>query len=92
MGEIHDPRASGTTKPDDEPGRAGDQRPEGHVFHTAGQAVIKTYESTPMRQQYGNMAPNFAKIKSVIDDSNRRRNKIGLGFSGVATAPLILVL
>ena len=38
----------GTTKPDGEAGGfCGDRRPEGHVFHTSRQAMIKTYYSTP---------------------------------------------
>ena len=36
-----------TTKPDGEAGGfCGDRRPEGHVFHTSRQAMIKTYYST----------------------------------------------
>ena len=44
----------GTTKPDGEArGFCGDRRPEGHVFHTSRQAMIKTYYSTSIRIKYG---------------------------------------
>ena len=85
----------GTTKPDGEAGGfCGDRRPEGHVFHTSRQAMIKTYYSTSIRMKYGTNCSYFTQIKSTttaIDDSNRRRNKIGLGCSREATAPLILI-
>ena len=84
-----------TTKPDGEAGGfCGDRRPEGHVFHTSRQAMIKTYYSTSI---WKNMVQNcryFTQMKSTmmaIDDSNRRRNKLGLGCSREATAPLILI-
>ena len=44
----------GTTKPDGVAGGlCGDRRPEGHVFHTSRQAMIKTYYSTSTRIKYG---------------------------------------
>ena len=42
MCEIHGPRASGRHKTL-AGGFCGDRRPEGHVFHTSRQAMIKTY-------------------------------------------------
>ena len=84
-----------TTKPDGEAGGfCGDRRPEGHVFHTSRQAMIKTYYSTSIRKNMVQNCSYFTQIKSTttaIDDSNRRRNKIGLGCSREATAPLILI-
>ena len=81
-----------TTKPDGEAGRfCGDQRPEGHVFHTSRQAMIKTYYRTPTRKKMVQNSSYFTQIMStttVIDYSNRRRNKIGLGCSRGGTAPL----
>ena len=44
----------GTTKADGEAGGfCGDRRPEGQVFHTSRQAMIKTYYSTSIRIKYG---------------------------------------
>ena len=84
-----------TTKPDGEAGGfCGDRRPEGHVFHTSRQAMIKTYYSTSIRKNMIQNCSYFTQIKSTttaIDDSNRRRNKLGLGCSREATAPLILI-
>ena len=40
MCEIHGPRAYGRQAG----GFCGDRRPEGHVFHTSRQAMIKTYD------------------------------------------------
>ena len=84
-----------TTKPDGEAGGfCGDRRPEGHVFHTSRQAMIKTYYSTSIRKNMIQNCSYFTQMKSTttaIDDSNRRRNKIGLGCSREATAPLILI-
>ena len=86
-----------TTKPNGEAwGFCGDRMPEGHVFHTSRQAMIKTYYSTSIRKK--NLVQNcsyFTQMESTttaIDDSNRRRNKLGLGFSREATAPLIFIL
>ena len=84
-----------TTKPDGEAGGfCGDRRPEGHVFHTSRQAMIKTYYSTSIRKNMIQNCSYFTQMKSTttaIDDSNRRRNKLGLGCSREATAPLILI-
>ena len=84
-----------TTKPDGEAGGfCGDRRPEGHVFHTSRQAMIKTYYSTSIRKNMIQNCSYFTQMKSThtaIDDSNRRRNKLGLGCSWEATAPLILI-
>ena len=84
-----------TTKPDGEAGGfCGDRRPEGHVFHTSRQAMIKTYYSTSIRKNVIQNCSYFTQMKSTttaIDDSNRRRNKLGLGCSQEATAPLILI-
>ena len=84
-----------TTKPDGEAGGfCGDRRPEGHVFHTSRQAMIKTYHSTSIRKNMIQNCSYFTQMKSTttaIDDSNRRRNKLGLGCSREATAPLILI-
>ena len=84
-----------TTKPDGEAGGfCGDRRPEGHVFHTSRQAMIKTYYSTSSRKNMVQNCSYFTQMKSTmtpIDDSNRRRNKLGLGCSREATAPLILI-
>ena len=84
-----------TTKPDGEAGGfCGDRRPEGHVFHTTRQAMIKTYYSTSIRKNMIQNCSYFTQMKSTttaIDDSNRRRNKLGLGCSREATAPLILI-
>ena len=84
-----------TTKPDGEAGGfCGDRRPEGHVFHTSRQAMIKTYNSTSTRKNMIQNCSYFAQMKSTttaINDSNRRRNKLGLGCSREATAPLILI-
>ena len=84
-----------TTKPDGEAGGfCGDRRPEGHVFHTSRQAMIKTYYSTSIRKTMVQNCSYFTQMKSTttaIDDSNRRRNKLGLGCSREATAPLILI-
>ena len=84
-----------TTKPDGEAGGfCGDRRPEGHVFHTSRQAMIKTYYSTSIRKTMVQNCSYFTQMKSTttaIDDSNRRRNKLGLGCSRDATAPLILI-
>ena len=84
-----------TTKPDGEAGGfCGDQRPEGHVFHTSRQAMIKTYYSTSIRKNMVQNCSYCTQMKSTtttIDDSNRRRNKLGLGCSREATAPLILI-
>ena len=84
-----------TTKPDGEAGGfCGDRRPEGHVFHTSRQAMIKTYYSTSIRKNMVQNCSYFTQMKSTttaIDDSNRRRNKLGLGCSREATAPLILI-
>ena len=80
-----------TTKPDGEAGGfCGDRRPEGHVFHTSRQAMIKTYYSTSIRKTMVQNCSYFTQIRSTttaIDDSNRRRNKLGLGCSREATAP-----
>ena len=85
-----------TTKPDGEAGGfCGDRRPEGHVFHTSWQAMIKTYYSTSIKKNMVQNCSYFTQMKSTttaIDDSNRRRNKLGLGCSREATAPLILIL
>ena len=82
-----------TTKPDGEAGGfCGDQRPEGHLFHTSRQAMIKTYYSTSIRKTMVQNCSYFTQLKSTttaIDYSNRRRNKLGLGCSREATAPLI---
>ena len=101
MCEVHDPRASGHHKTrrrslfaGEAGGFCGDRRPEGHVFHTSRQAMIKTYYSTSIRKNMVQNCKYFTQIKSTttaIDDSNRRRNKIGLGCSREATAPLILI-
>ena len=84
-----------TTKPDGEAGGfCGDRRPEGHVFHTSRQAMIKTYYSTSIRKTMVQNCSYFTQMKSTttaIYDSNRRRNKLGLGCSREATAPLILI-
>ena len=84
-----------TTKPDGEAGGfCGNRRPEGHVFHTSRQAMIKTYYSTSIRKDMIQNCSYFTQMKSTttaIDDSNRRRNKLGLGCSREATAPLILI-
>ena len=84
-----------TTKPDGEAGGfCGDRRPEGHVFHTSRQAMIKTYYSTSIRKTMVQNCSYFTQMKSTttaIDDSNRRRNKLGLGCSREATAPIILI-
>ena len=72
-----------TTKPDGEAGGfCGDRRPEGHVFHTSRQAMIKIYYSTSIRKNMVQNCSYFTQMKSTttaIDDSNRRRNKLGLG-------------
>ena len=71
-----------------------DRRPEGHVFHTSRQAMIKTYYSRSIRKNMVQNSSYFTQMKSTttaIDDSNRRRNKLGLGCSREATAPLILI-
>ena len=85
-----------TTKPDGEAGGfCGDRRPEGHVFHTSRQAMIKTYYSTSIRKNMIQNCSYFTQMKSTmtaIDDSNRRRNKLRLGCSREATAPLILIV
>ena len=84
-----------TTKPDGEAGGfCGDRRPEGHVFHTSRQAMIKTYYSTSIRKNVVQNCSYFTQMKSTttaIDDSNRRRSKLGLGCSWETTAPLILI-
>ena len=84
-----------TTKPDGEAGRfCGDRRPEGHVFHTSRQAMIKAFYRTSIRKNMVQNCSYFTQMKSTttaIDDSNRRRNKPGLGCSREATAPLILI-
>ena len=84
-----------TTKPDGEAGGlCGDRRPEGHVFHTSRQAMIKTYYSTSIRKNMVQNCSYFTQMKSTttaIDDSNRRGNKLGLGCSREATAPLIMI-
>ena len=84
-----------TTKPDGEAGGfCGDRRPEGHVFHTSRQAMIKTYYSTSIGKNMIQNCSYFTQMKSTttaIDNSNRRRNKLGLGCSREATAPLILI-
>ena len=75
-------------------GPRGDRRPEGHVFHTSRQAMIKTYYSTSIRKNMIQNCSYFTQMKSTttaIDDSNRRRNKLGLGCSREGTAPLILI-
>ena len=89
MCEIHGTRASGHHKT-----RRRSRRPEGHVFHTSRQAMIKTYYSTSIRKTMVQNCSYFTQMKSTttaIDDSNRRRNKLGLGCSREATAPLILI-
>ena len=84
-----------TTKPDGETGGfCGDRRPKGHVFHTSRQAMIKTYYSMSIRKNMVQNCSYFIQMNSTttaIDDSNRRRNKLGLGCSREATAPLILI-
>ena len=61
----------GTTKPDGEAGGfCGDRRPEGHVFHTSRQAMIKTYYSTSIRIRYGTNCSYFTTNK-VNNDGNR---------------------
>ena len=84
-----------TTKPDSEAGGFwGDRRPEGHVFHTSRQAMIKTYYGTSIRKNMIQNCSCFTQMKSTttaIDDSNRRWNKLELGCSREATAPLILI-
>ena len=84
-----------TTKPDGEAGGfCGDRGPEGHVFHTSRQAMIKTYYSTSIRKNMVQNCIYLTQMKSTttaIDDSNRRWNKLGLGCSREATAPLILI-
>ena len=84
-----------TTKPDGEAGGFfGDRRPEGHVFHTSRQAMIETYYSTSIRKNMIQNCSYFTQMKSTttaIDYSNRRRNKLGLGCSREATAPIILI-
>ena len=77
--ETYGPGPPVTTKPDCEVGGfCGDQRPEGHVFHTSRQAMIKTYYSKSIR-------------KKLVQNNNRRWNKIRLGCPRKATAPLILI-
>ena len=75
-------------------GFCGDRRPSCHVFHTSRQAMIKTYYSTSIRKNMIQNCSYFTQMKSTttaIDDSNRRRNKLGLGCSREETAPLILI-
>ena len=68
-------------------------RPKGHVFYTSRQTMIKTYYSTSIRKNMVQNCSYFKQIQSTtaIDDSNRRRNKVGLGCSREATAPPILI-
>ena len=83
------------TKPDGEAGGfCGDRGPEGHVFHTSRQAMIKTYYSTSIGKNMVQNCIYFTQMKlttTAIDDSNRRWNKLGLGCSREVTAPLILI-
>ena len=54
---THDPRASVATKPSgDVRWFYGDRRPEGPVFHTGKQAMIKTYHGTTIKQIHGYIA------------------------------------
>ena len=72
----------------------GHPESKGHVFHTSRQAMIKTYYSTSIKKNVVQNCSYFTQIKSTttaIDDSLRRRNKIWLGCSREATAPLILI-
>ena len=78
-------------------------KPEGFVATGGPRAMYFTHHDKPWlkpiiaRPSEKNMVQNcsyFTQIKSTttaIDDSNRRRNKIGLGCSREATAPLILI-
>ena len=69
-----------TTKPDGEAGGfCGDRRPEGHVFHTSRQAMIKTYYSTSIRKNMVQNCSYFTQMKSTttaIDDSNRNNHYV----------------
>ena len=62
-----------TTKPDGEAGGfCGDRRPEGHVFYTSRQAMIKTYYSTSIRKKYGTKL-QLLYTNKVNNDGNRRQ-------------------
>ena len=62
-----------TTKPDGEAGGfCGDRRPEGHVFHTSRQAMIKTYYNTSIRKKYGKKL-QLLYTNKVNNDGNRRQ-------------------
>ena len=87
-----------TTKPDGEalvPWNTWHEGLRSPQNPTAKQAMIKTYYSTSIRKNMVQNCSYFTQMKSTttaIDDSNRRRNKLGLGCSREATAPLILFL
>ena len=81
-----------TTKPDGEArGFCGDPRPEGFVCQTSRQAIITTSYRTSIRNKNCSYFTQMNSTKTAIDDSNRRRNKIGIGCYREATAPLLLI-
>ena len=68
--------------------------PRAMYFTHHGKPWLKTYYSTSIRKTMVQNCSYFTQMKSTttaIDDSNRRRNKLGLGCSREATAPLILI-
>ena len=63
-------------------------------LHNARATILNPFNSTSIRKNMVQNCSYFTQMKSTttaIDDSNRRRNKLGLGCSREATAPLILI-
>ena len=90
MFEIHVDGSSNSTKTEGEAGgeARGDWRPEGHVFHTSRQAMIKTYCSTPIKQYMAIWCKTLCKWIEYL--RNRWRNKIGCSQEAAAASSWIL--
>ena len=68
--------------------------PRAMYFTHHGKPWLKPIIARPFRKNMVQNCGYFTQMKSTttaIDDSNRRRNKLGLGCSREATAPLILI-
>ena len=80
-----------TTKPDGEAVTGG---PRVMYFTHHGKSWLKPITAHPLRTIAVQNCSYFTQMRSTttaIDDSNQRRNRIGLGCSREATAPLILI-
>ena len=68
--------------------------PRAMYFTHHGKPWLKPIIARPLEKNMVQNCSYFTQMKSTttaIDDSNRRRNKLGLGCSRETTAPLILI-